>query len=812
MFRHLEVRLFQGPSASTNDHDTVLPPPPTVTTIRDGHTEDNGIVIILIDEIQAIYVPPDFTGTYTIRYQARESSVLSFNSGAADIQTALNAMYGDTINRFVVTNPEANTAYVEFIGPFAGLDMEELVIHVTSAGKPDLFFQLDLGTTEVAEALRKNPSVEASFEVRLHITDPTVIDDPGQDVILFQAPVTIVRPLHWEGLEEAAPINWLFPPNPKDYIPYTQDQVGFGTVNYSVAFGDGVLNDYSIAHDLNSSNLQVSVRQNVLDGLQLTDEEFSVAFDNNNALTIHIEGTAPATNSLIAVILSSGLQAVFNPHTHTIDQIVGLRDLLDSILARLSALEALFATLVPPGGASPFGTDPNEQFVTMDIEDRWDLIPTNRPPTSAKFDPTKLAPPGLLLPAVHDVIDLGAFTANPTTNVITLGVAHAGLVAGQRARINVPIAYDTTILCTFDSVTNIVTATAHGLVNDRRVKFTGGVLPEALSTLVTYYVINSTTNTFQVAISKQGPVLPLLTNGDTAPHHLWAFPEVPAGLSDSVDYFMLAPTTTTFKLSSSIGGTEIEITSAGYSVVTMSSVEEAPSVSGVLPDPGPLAGNVYSVRADIFLRGGSGIRSETVHAGDLIASDGRVWYHVTRSDSPGSNSFYANAMEKEVFRVAINDNMVPVGGVFTLQFNLGLQMFKHDTNVQYMLVVEVGDLPEDVTPTPTGPNLFAVEWNKTPLMQQRIIVTDILVTHTLGAQIVRKSDGTLRTNKKQYSIELAGDVIPPSANCAIRVRLIEFDTEDNVTDASGLIYYTLEKTEAGVTSGSPVAPIASPVP
>jgi hypothetical protein len=139
-------------------------------------------------------------------------------------------------------------------------------------------------------------------------------------------------------------------------------------------------------------------------------------------------------------------------------------------------------------------------------------------------------------------------------------------------------------------------------------------------------------------------------------------------------------------------------------------------------------------------------------------------------------------------------------------------MFKHDTNIQYLLVMEIAELPQTLAPATTGPNLFQVEWNKTPLLQQRIIVTDVLMVHTFGAQVLRGKTGGLATNKKIYGVEIAGDVIPPTANFAIRARLVEFDTEDNVSDAMGLVYYSLEKGVASVSKQMPTPPTVPTAP
>lgn len=219
-----------------------------------------------------------------------------------------------------------------------------------------------------------------------------------------------------------------------------------------------------------------------------------------------------------------------------------------------------------------------------------------------------------------------------------------------------------------------------------------------------------------------------------------------------------------------------------------------------LPSDTGMPGHVFSVPAGarLFLESAGGIPSEYVNPGDIIASDGRMWYHVTRSDAPGSNTFYPNAMELELFRLAINDAMLSYNTTFQLVFDLSLQMFKQSCNVQYQLVVEVANLPQDVSPPPTGPNLLDVEWEWLPILQQRIIVTDVLTTGNFGVQVIRARDGTLKTNKKLYNFVAAGDMIPDSPIFALRARLVQFDTEDNLSAQSGLIYWLLEKVEANI--------------
>ena len=68
---------------------------------------------------------------------------------------------------------------------------------------------------------------------------------------------------------------------------------------------------------------------------------------------------------------------------------------------------------------------------------------------------------------------------------------------------------------TFNPGTNVITLNSHGLNNNDIVHFanSGGALPSGLTTLTAYYVINSTTNTFQVSLTQGGSVVSLGSAG-----------------------------------------------------------------------------------------------------------------------------------------------------------------------------------------------------------------------------------------------------------------------------------------------------------
>lgn len=71
---------------------------------------------------------------------------------------------------------------------------------------------------------------------------------------------------------------------------------------------------------------------------------------------------------------------------------------------------------------------------------------------------------------------------------------------------------------TADAGTDVLTASAHGLTNGQRVRLTSaGTLPAGLSAVVAYYVVNKTTNTFQVSATSGGSAVDI-TDAGTGTH------------------------------------------------------------------------------------------------------------------------------------------------------------------------------------------------------------------------------------------------------------------------------------------------------
>ena len=413
-----ECRLIQVPLAFSDGHERVLPRPPTVRRVRNGsggsETEPP------VNELQALHLPPDFRGTYFLRWNYRPSKLLGIEDGPDEIAAALNAMFPSG-KRFEATNPEPDHAYVEFIGELAGAPQALINVEVNTFQPGVLTFFLPLDRAELAAALRDVAQIEVPFEVELEIVeegediaDPAV---PGRLITLFQQPVKVVREQIWEELATVPRTDWLRPPQPRDYIPFTPDQIITGVQHYVCVFGDGEARSFSFPHNLGTEAFHLTVRVNAVMGRLLRNgDDFAVTINSANEVVLDFpdEQPPPALNGLALVLSSAGPRSAFQAHTHTMAQILGLLDALAGVYARLEAIEDLLPTAMFARRES------STQPVEIEIPDVTLLFPSGRLP--ADFDPKTLdgdkavalpRAPGLL-PAIHDatVVNVSALPAS----------------------------------------------------------------------------------------------------------------------------------------------------------------------------------------------------------------------------------------------------------------------------------------------------------------------------------------------------------------------------------------------------------------
>jgi microcystin-dependent protein len=127
---------------------------------------------------------------------------------------------------------------------------------------------------------------------------------------------------------------------------------------------------------------------------------------------------------------------------------------------------------------------------------------------------------GMIIPYGGDTAPSGFLLCDGTSYAVATYPTLAGVLKGRYG-------YGSGQTFTADAGTDFITAVSHGLSNgDRIFVGTTNTLPAGLSANTVYYVINKTTNTFQLSTSSGGAAIDITTTG-TGTHTLYTSIKVP---------------------------------------------------------------------------------------------------------------------------------------------------------------------------------------------------------------------------------------------------------------------------------------------
>lgn len=400
-----EIRLMQAPLASTATFTREVPEPPKVTTLQEGNTDPSETYFT--PEIQKITIPALFRGTWQLRYGLdAKSRIFGLDESAEDMQDAINDMFAPAGWKVSVVSPASGEYMVVFDGKEClGLDVDEMEATVFDAPEGDVIFDLNLNTREVFRSLASSPlRQDCVLELEAVIAndgeDPAEPESPDSQVTLFQSPVKLRAELQWDALAASASVDWLRPPTRKSYIPFTPDQILTGQQQgFQTVIGDGEETEFAIDHNLSSQLCQIIVRENADGGRLLKPDEYDVVFDSEDSLTITFP-SAPATNEFAILCVAIGPESVFQDHTHTIAQVVGLQGVLGNLTSRVTDLEAILPSTGPGATtAQPSGIKillPETKRVLFFKGDAKEIFDEK---TGIKADKLGRAP--VMFPAIH---------------------------------------------------------------------------------------------------------------------------------------------------------------------------------------------------------------------------------------------------------------------------------------------------------------------------------------------------------------------------------------------------------------------------
>jgi hypothetical protein len=337
------VRLMQAEVAFTSSSEAVLPEAPTIALVGDGGSEGD----FEWNEVQRLHVPPDFRGSYILRYgDDGRTAQLTVDDGIEQIQAALEAMLG--AGNVSVTASLNFSADIEFTGDLAATNVELLEVEVLAAPAGDITFTLGLDRAELATILRRVESVTLPLQVWLTLN---LDDDETQEVTAFTANVTIQRPLIWPEQATIVPVDWLRPPSTKDY-KLQGDATFTGDKSMRFTVGNGSATSFACDHNFATDDVEIWVRETASNGYELRNgTDYRVRITNANTVTVTSLVGAPATGAWAIYVRTAEPIAAFAAGlTVTIDQVTGLQDFLDNLGGRVTDIEELL-----PGG-TPIST------------------------------------------------------------------------------------------------------------------------------------------------------------------------------------------------------------------------------------------------------------------------------------------------------------------------------------------------------------------------------------------------------------------------------------------------------------------------
>jgi hypothetical protein len=430
-----EMRLMQAPLAQASIFTRELPPAPFIETVQDGGADPSNTSFW--PEIQRLTIPPLFRGSFILRYgEFAKSSILNPDINEEELTEGLKQLF--TANGYAPTVREEGDG--KFLIVFndensLGLDLEAMVPQVFTAAEGDVTFDLDLNTREIFDALRsENPLKNCVLEMEADIVDDDEdlldLNVTARTVTLLHAPVNVRRELTWDGLLAASTVDWLRPPEPKDYIPFTPDQIITGQQHFTAVIGDGFTTVFVLDHQLDTEEIAgVTVRENVSGGA-LIKTGWSAEITDANTLTIAFDDP-PDANEIAVVITAAGPTSVFQTHTHTIPQIVNLQDILDDLGSRVQTLE----DLILPGvvAAGPTSSTPAMEII---IPETTAVLHYRGAPVEFGANGLEGLPPRapFMLPAVH----AAGVTTLPTTLPIAQDVGGTVYVNEGSAEVDLP--------------------------------------------------------------------------------------------------------------------------------------------------------------------------------------------------------------------------------------------------------------------------------------------------------------------------------------------------------------------------------------
>ena len=802
-----QVQLLKAtvaPLAFTDQFQYQPLDPITADVVRPGSSAQNCIQEILCPAQSGGSVSFTFAGLTTAIIPA--ASLNTSRDGSSLIATALNNLNPDGTARFSVTQQTTGQYYVESIGPLALTDFPELGVNLIGHSASDVpVGTLPLTAPALEMALHGQASIKQFFELEITSTKGVVT--------LVQTPVTIYNDMIDAAMSLAVPPGWLVPSDPS-YPPYDpQGATILAARAYVTQVGSavGVGNSgasFVIPHNLGTQNCLIEVRETGGTRYRLPDNAYVASYVNDNQ--IRLDFPTPPADAHYEVIIAAVIPSVLDlpQHTHTVADIDGLQDILNTLINGINPDGPISAARLPAripwynsdgaGGTTTakFAVLPDEllpeDVATLDAGGRLpeNILPVGVPHTSddGSLVLDRPAPTGGTAPA--PVVLLDATRHIPVELLPIDPSGWQGLATALLKALQGGAQLKSAIIIQIDDYAESLPPLFERPARCGETEPAYSAPPTVVASTSTpgYYI--------------PGYTIPASTTPATDPKTTTT-PGTPAQNNPAqvippvyVPGSYTAPIVT--------AGTKvqtIDVTGTGTIHIPASvlpAVFNAPLSGNLTGGLGAPADPAYAGKRFTVVNGANSVADiwrpvQNFQHGDVIVSNGYHWY----AADVRNNVCYPAEYNRELFAFYVSADMLVPNSRFAVDFVLQAQFTSANaTRAEYTLTVEIGT-PQAATGAGIGDNISGTNWYA-KVVEERIIMGSARVFHHFGYAVARDPQGALSAVKSLYASFDLPATQPNGAGFMIRAQLTRFDVEDTYPNPTGQVFLTMLNSTASI--------------
>lgn len=281
--------LRQTPVAEVSGALETVPDAPEIKVSPESGTQAGGDIDgYLINEIQKLEIPAEFSGGSFILKRSKKSAPLTSPPTLEQVEAALKQIADDG-GTFLVT-PAPGGVYIEFQGSMAGTEQDPIEVDVFESPGVEYLLTLSTRTAGMRSLMRGADSagrVEVPLNLDFEIAHP--VTDGVWIPVVIPLPLTFSQPVATGDRNVSPVLRYDQPLSKGDYLRHSTASLLIGNRARKFTIGNGSATSFALAHDL-VENPQTVTANATTNKLACVDH----GYQDLDPITFAASGTLPA--------------------------------------------------------------------------------------------------------------------------------------------------------------------------------------------------------------------------------------------------------------------------------------------------------------------------------------------------------------------------------------------------------------------------------------------------------------------------------------------------------------------------------------